>query len=410
MKAFADKTHKADFRKFITARFFSVISFQIQSLAIAWFIYDLTSNPLSLGYVGLSQFLPMALFSPYAGICADKYNKKNIIRACFFFGTCISLSLAGLSYQKSLNQNTIYLLMIGLGIVRAFVGAATQSFLPNIVTKNDFSQYVAKNSSAWQIAIIIGPSLGGFLYAYFIQAVYMTYLIAGLCVFLSLLCFITIQSSSISQTLTHSFFNQIKEGFNFLKQETRLLGAISLDLFAVLLGGATALLPIYAKDILHVGPQGLGILRSAPALGATLMAIFLSYKPIKRNIGKRMLLAVLCFGLFTLGFALSRSFILSLFFLFCMGASDIISVVTRGTLVQVLTPSNMRGRISAINLMFIGASNELGEFESGVTAKWFGTVWAAALGGLGTVLIALSWRKLFPSLWNLDELHKEDIQ
>lgn len=410
MKAFADTTHHSDFRKFIIARFFSVVSFQIQSLAIAWFIYDLTSDPLSLGYIGLSQFLPMAIFSPYAGTCADKYDKKKIIGACFFWGTCISLILAGLSFKNSLTAGTIYILMTALGIIRAFVGAATQSFLPNIVAKEDFSQHVAKNSSAWQIAIIIGPSLGGFLYAYFINAIYMTYLTAGLFLFLSLLCFIRIQSASISQELSNSFFNQVKEGFLFLKQETRLLGAISLDLFAVLLGGATALLPIYARDILHVGPQGLGILRSSPALGATLMAIFLSYKPIKRNIGKRMLIAVLCFGLFTLGFALSRSFILSLVFLFCMGASDIVSVVTRGTLVQVLTPSNMRGRISAINLMFIGASNELGEFESGVTAKWFGTVWAAALGGLGTVLIALSWKKLFPSLWNLDELHKEDIQ
>ncbi|HMQ10643.1 MAG TPA: MFS transporter [Oligoflexia bacterium] len=410
MKSFADTTHRLDFIKFIVARFFSVISFQIQSLAIAWFIYDLTSDPLSLGYIGLSQFLPMAFFSPYAGTCADKYDKKNIIRTCFFFGTCISFALAGLSYNNNLNQNAIYLLMTALGVVRAFVGAATQSFLPNIVAKNEFSQHVAKTSSAWQIAIIIGPSLGGFLYAYFINAIYMTYLISGVFLFLSLLCFISIESSSISQALSSSFFNQIKEGFIFLKKESRLLGAISLDLFAVLLGGATALLPIYAKDILHVGPQGLGVLKSAPALGATLMAILLSYKPIKRNIGKRMLLAVLCFGLFTLGFALSKSFILSIFFLFCMGASDIISVVTRGTLVQVLTPSNMRGRISAINLMFIGASNELGEFESGITAKWFGTIWAAALGGIGTILIALSWKKLFPSLWNLDELHKEDIQ
>lgn len=404
MSDFAAKTQKKAFGIYLMCRALVTIAIHIQAISLSWILYSLTGDPLDLGLLGLFQFTPILLFSIPAGNLADRKDRETIIRFCFGAFALIAIAFTYLTHMNQLSRTHIYLLIGLVGVTRAFMGPAAQAFFPQMIARKEFSKAVAQNSTVWQTATIIGPSLGGLLYARLPSATAVFF--CGVVLFvLAFLLFLNIQVSASRKVISHkNALQDVREGIQFLLKTKPLLGAISLDLFAVLFGGITALLPVYAKDILHVGPEGLGYLRSAPAIGATLGALFMSRYPIKKHIGRRMFQAVLAFGFFTLVFSLSHTFLLSLIALALIGASDIISVVTRGTLVQILTPDGMRGRISAINGIFIGASNELGEFESGLTAKWFGTVPAAFLGGILTIAIGLSWMSLFPALKKLDRI------
>lgn len=406
-KHFADQTHIQDFHRLLLTRFFMTVGIQILSVGLGWQIYQLTKSPFHLGMIGLSHFLPMFCLSLFSGAFADRFEKKQIITLTQFI---LFLGAFVLIFHKHIPVSTtvlIYFVAATLGATRAFLAPAAQSFLPSIVSEHDFSKVVAKNSSVWQTAMILGPTVGGFIYAQFgtFEAVYFA---CCFCMGLGILFLSRIESvSHPTHNSNPNYLREIKEGLKFILHEKIILGAISLDLFAVLLGGATALLPIYANEILHVGAQGLGFLRSAPGLGAALMGLYLSKFPIKKNAGKKMLLCVACFGLLTLGFGLSKNFYLSLLCLFLMGMFDLVSVVIRMSLVQLRTPSHMRGRISSVNQLFISASNELGEFESGLTASWFGTVPAVVIGGLGTLTVAGVWFFIFPKIKEMNTLEKK---
>jgi MFS family permease len=384
-----------------SARFLSTVAIQMQSVAIGWQIYELTKKPLDLGLVGLAQFFPIFGLSLIAGQAADRLNRKHILIGCYLLGMFCSIALCIESARNTLSPSLIYGLLVLVGISRAFIGASAQALLTDLVSASFFPRAVAMSTSNWQIAVISGPALGGLIYgAYKNPAV-----VYGSCAVFFVLAMISMALISIRTTRAdqepvnwRSFF----AGLNFVFTQRILVGALSLDLFAVLLGGAVALLPIYASDILQVGPAGLGLLRSAPSVGAALTGILLAFYPLQERVGPKMLACVLGFGVMTIAFGLSRSFALSLVCLTLMGALDLVSVVIRHSLVQLKTPAHMRGRVSAVNHVFIGASNELGEFESGVTAAWFGAIPAVIIGGIGTCIVTLIWSHLFPELRQLN--------
>jgi MFS family permease len=335
------------------------------------------------------------------GHAADRWDRRLIIRVCQWVEAAGTLVLAGGSYSGWLGKEVILLIVFVLGAARAFEMPTMMAFLPGLVSVKVFPRAVALASSSTQTASIIGPALGGLLYAAGPTAVYSTVaaLFLGASLFISLIRVERAFQKGEPLRL-HSLF----AGIAFIRSQPAILGAISLDLFAVLLGGATALLPVYAREILVVGPLGLGFLRSAPAFGALLMSIVLARRPLRHRVGRTMFGAVIVFGLATLGFAVSTSFVVSLGALMVLGAADVISVVIRHSLVQMETPDAMRGRVSAVNSMFIGTSNQLGEFESGLTAAWFGVVPAVLIGGIGTIVVAVIWMRLFPSLVRVDTL------
>ena len=390
---------------FQTARCLVVFALEMQAVAVGWQVYEITHRPLDLGLVGLAQFLPgIVLFLP-AGHVADIFDRRRVLITCEAgFGICFLLLLLLTAYHSQ-SVLAIYAVLVLLGVVRSFNGPVSRAILPHLVPGEHFQNSVAWASGIFQLATILGPVLGGLIYAIF-RGPFAVYLIATaiamVAVALLLKLQVSIKAGGNGETTSSS---SVFEGFRYLWREKLVLGAISLDMFAVLLGGAVALLPVYAKEILQAGPWGLGILRSAPGIGAGIMAIAIAYKPLKKNAGATMLWCVAAFGLFTVLFGISRSMILSLIALFMVGATDMVSVIVRGTLIQVATPDEMRGRVNAVDMIFIGASNELGQFESGVTAQWFGSVPAVILGGIGAIVVTglLAW--MFPQLRKVDQLN-----
>ena len=370
-------------------------------VAVGWHVYDLTGSAFALGMVGLAQFLPALLLALPGGLAADRIERRTILLLAFLLQIVVALLLVLISAVHDARAAWIFPVVALVGVGQAFLGPASQSLIPFLVSREDFSRAVAVSSGTLQIATILGPALGGLLYAFGPTSVYA----ASAALYAAAAFLMSRIRKRLRVAVTaRPGFSQMLVGLRFVFSQPMILGAISLDLFAVLFGGATALLPIYARDILHVGSWGLGLLRSAPAVGAALMAVVLSRRPLARRSGSRLFLGVALFGLMTIVFSLSRWFLLSLGALVVLGASDMISVVIRQTLVQINTPDEKRGRVSAVNSIFIGASNQLGEFESGVTAAWMGAIPAAALGGIGTLFVVLLWMVLFPSLRQADRL------
>jgi MFS family permease len=395
-------THPA-FVLFQIARFLIVVAVEMQAVAVGWQVYEITKRPLDLGYVGLAQFLPGILLFPLSGHASDRFPRRNVLSACYAgFAVCFALLLA-LAERSVHSVMSIYIVLILLGVVRSFNGTASRSILPQLVPEAHFPNAVAWNATIFQAATIIGPSFGGILYALF-RGPSVVYAVATLTAVGALISTFRIKPEAKARPREPMTFRTASAGLRYIWREKLILGAISLDLFAVLLGGAVALLPVYAREILHTGPWGLGLLRTAPGVGAAVMAVALAHRPLRGRSGLTLLWSVAGFGVFTIIFGVSRSLILSLIALFLLGASDMISVIIRATLVQLGTPDAMRGRVTAVDMIFIGASNEFGQFESGLTAQWFGTVPAVVLGGIGTLVVIAIWAWRFPELRKAGEL------
>jgi len=392
-----------DFTLYQSARLFTVLATEMQSVAVGWQVFEITRRPLDLGYVGLAQFWPTLVLFLVAGHAADRFNRRNIVTLCYAGLGLASTALFLLTITGARSTRAIYAALTLVGIVRSFNGAAGQSMLPQIVPEEHFPNAVAWAQTVFNTATIVGPALGGLAYAVFGDPapVYASSMIAAA---ISVVLAGQIRLNLAKHQREDVSLDTLFAGIRFIWEKKLILGLISLDLFAVLLGGAVALLPVYARDILHAGPWALGILRSAPAIGAVITAMLLAHRPLNRHAGITMLWSVAGFGVFTIIFGLSRSLIVSLIALLLVGASDMVSVIIRGTLVQLTTPDEMRGRVSAVNSLFIGTSNEFGQFESGLTAHWFGTVPAVVLGGVGTLVVIALWTWLFPELRGADRL------
>ncbi|MCA6122841.1 MFS transporter [Bradyrhizobium sp. WSM 1704] len=386
---------------FLSSRSLSRFSSQIGAVAIGWQIYELTGSAFDLGMVGLIQFLPTALLVFVAGHAADRFERKRVVQACQFAEALTALLLGLSTFAGTISEVQIFIASFVLGIAGAFESPATAALLPLIAPQGSLQRATAISSGAAQVATITGPALGGFAYALMPSVPYGVMMLFWL--------FGALLTSGIGHlpqapVKDSPSSDDVFAGVRFVRSNPAILGTISLDLFAVLFGGVTALLPIYARDILQTGPLGLGVLRAAPAVGALLMTTVLARHTISRRVGMRMFQAVIVFGVATVVFALSQWMWLSALALAVLGAADTISVVIRFSLVQLATPDAMRGRVGAVNFLFINASNQLGQFESGVAAALLGTVPSAVLGGLATVAIALLWMKLFPTLRNVEKL------
>lgn len=395
-----------DFLLYGAARVLTGLAFQMQAVAVGWFVYDLTRSALALGLVGLASFLPAMLGALVTGHVADAYDRRLVGAVAY---AVLALAEAGLLAMVLVGDGAIwpvYALVVVVGTARAFANPALQALLPTLVPRALFGSAIAWNASLWQSASVIGPALGGLLYA---LGPALVFAVAGLSFAgaSALVAAIRFRPAPVSERPPVTW-ETLSAGLSYIRSQPVVLGAISLDLVAVLLGGATALLPIFAAEILHVGPLGLGALRSMPALGAVATAILLAYRPLQRRAGLRMLQAVTVFGLATTIFGLSTSLPLSMACLAVTGAADMISVYVRQTFVQGETPDAMRGRVSAVNTVFIGASNELGEFESGTLAALVGAVPAVVAGGVATMLVAGLWGKVFPALKARDRLIPQD--
>jgi MFS family permease len=389
-----------DLYLFVTTRFIATLAIQVQSVAIGWQVYEMERTPLALGLVGLCQFAPMFLLTLPAGDITDRFNQRRVYSLAASVQAVCSLLFLLLSIFRPHTAWMYYLVLVLFGAARGFSGPSGSSLLPFLVPPERLSKSMAFSSSFFTAATISGPALGGFLYGLGPVPVY-SLCIAG---FVGAALIVTqLGGRRFTPEVTEaSRYERVAEGVRFVRSRPVVLGAISLDLFAVLLGGATALLPVYARDILHVGPLGLGFLRSAPAAGAFSMAFFLTHWPIRQTVGAKMFAAVAVFGIATIVFGMSTWFPVSLAALFVLGASDMVSVNIRSTLIQLSTPDPMRGRVSSVSMLFIGASNELGEFESGTTAAILGTVPAVIFGGIGTLAVVALWMKLFPPLRRVD--------
>lgn len=395
-----------DFRLFEVARLFSIVALEAQSIAVAWQVYELTKRPLDLGYVGLAQFLPGIVLFLVVGHAADRFDRRRILLICQLGYFLLVTFLWWYSRQPTRSVSVILAAMLGMGIVRAFSGPASQSLLPQIVPPEDFQNAVAWASSVFQAATILGPMAGGIIYAVHGGAtMVLAFAMTGFAIAFTFTAMMHVRTGRMEKEETS--LKTLLAGFHYVWEKKVVLGSISLDLFAVLLGGAVALLPIFASEVLHTGAWGLGVLRAAPAVGAGCMGAWLAFRPLRKKSGAIMFVCVTIFGVATIVFGLSKSFGLSLVALLFIGASDMVSVVIRSTLIQIATPPEMRGRVSAVNLLFIGASNEFGEFESGVTAQWFGAVPAVVLGGIGTLVVVGLWTWLFPELRKVEELSGE---
>ena len=389
------------FRLFWAGRVLSSLAFQMTAVAVGWLVYERTGSAASLGLVGLLQFLPMVILTFLVGHVADRYDRRRIVAVCQAVEGTAVLALAAGSAGGSLHVAGLYSIVVVLGAARAFESPTVSALLPGVVPAAALPRAVAISSTAMQTATIIGPALGGLLYAF---GPSVPFGIAAALFLGASGCIAALRLERVPPRREPATLASVFSGLTFIWERPVVLGTISLDLAAVLLGGATALLPIYARDILHTGPWGLGLLRTAPAVGALATGAVLSHVSLGHKVGLKMFAAVLVFGLATLVFALSRDLALSLVALVVLGASDNISVVIRTSLVQLLTPHEMLGRVSAVNSLFIGTSNQLGEFESGMTAALLGTVPAAALGGLGTLAVVGIWMALFPALRRADTL------
>jgi len=390
------------------ARFLSVTSSEMISVAVGWQIYALTHRPLDLGLVGLAQFAPGVLLFLFAGHTADRHSRRSILRICYAgFALCAAAFLA-FTLRGIATVWPLYAVLLANGTIRAFNAPAGQAFLPQLVKPEHFANAVTWGSSFFQTATILGPMAGGLIYG-FAGSPVPVYACATVAYSLAVILLSAIRIKIPSRkSAEEEPVGVILEGLRYIWRSKLILGCISLDLFAVLLGGAVALLPVYADEILHTGPYGLGVLRAAPGVGAVLMAILLAHHPLRRRAGLGMLWCVAGFGAFTIVFGISHSLTLSLIALVLTGATDMVSVIVRSTLVQLATPDEMRGRVSAVNMLFIGASNELGQFESGLTAQWFGTVPSVVLGGIGSIVVVLLWSWIFPSLHKVDRLDQSE--
>jgi MFS family permease len=391
------------FRFYWVARFLLVFAIQVLSVSVGWQIYDQTRDPFLLGLVGLVQFLPAPLLVLVTGSVADRYNRRVIMAMCMAVEAACAAALLTILHQGLTAIWPVYAVLMIFGIARAFMGPAVQSLLANLVPTPALANAIALNSSSFQIATIIGPVAGGLLYgvsselAYSVSIVF--FLLAGL---LTLAIPRPAQRSVQPPVSTEALF----AGFRYIWSQPIVLGALSLDMVAVLLGGATALLPVFARDILEVGPWGLGALRSAVGVGALLMSLWLLRNPVRDHAGLTMFLAVGVYGLAIVVFGISSTVWVSVMALVVMGAADMVSVFIRQTLIQLKTPDELRGRVSAVNMTFIGASNELGEFRAGSMAAGFGAVTAVVVGGAGALLTAALWARLFPDLRNVRHLDR----
>ncbi|MBJ7311820.1 MFS transporter [Rugamonas sp. CCM 8940] len=388
-----------NFTFYLTARVLGTIAVQMQNVAIGWQVYALTGNLFDLGLIGLAQFAPFLLLILLAGHVADRYNRRNIVALCLTAQLACSLLLLALSHSGLSVVWPVFAILVLFGSARAFMGPATQAMLVNLVPPASLGQAVALSSSSFHVAVIAGPTLGGLLY---LAGPNIVYLIAALLLLLSVVLMWLVRAAPQASNREPATWHSVLEGLRFVCSRPIVLGAISLDLFAVLFGGATALLPALAHDVLHIGPSGLGLLRSAPGIGAALCSVALAFFPITRRVGLWMFGGVAVFGAATMALGATTSFVVALAALLLMGAGDMVSVYIRHLLVQYETPDAIRGRVSAVNSVFIGASNELGEFESGLTAGWFGLVRAVLFGGAATLAVTGAWTWLFPVLTHMD--------
>ncbi|CAD7023173.1 MFS transporter [Pseudorhizobium halotolerans] len=395
----------ASYARFFTARFLAAFAIQIISVSVGWQMYDETGSALYLGLIGLFQFLPSLLLILVTGSVADRYNRRAIVAICLAVGAACALALLFLTNAGLFIPWVVFLILTVFGIERAFMGPAVQSLAPNLVPERDLANAIAWNSSSWQTASIVGPVAGGLLYG---LSATVAYSIAfGMMVLAVILVILIPKPAQRTGSKTVSW-SEILAGFHFISREKVVLGAISLDLFAVLLGGAVALMPIFARDILVLGPWGLGLLRAAPGIGAVAVALWLAFYPIRSHAGTAMFIGVALFGAGTIVFGLSQTAWLSIAALMLMGASDMISVYVRETLIVLWTPDEVRGRVNAVNMVFVGASNELGEFRAGTMASIIGAVPAVVIGGAGTLAVAWIWAMKFPQLRRIDSLDAPD--
>jgi MFS family permease len=405
-----------DFRLFQTARLLVILGAEAQAVAVAWQVYQITHSALALGLTGLMLFAPVILFMLAAGHVADRYDRRSIILVCYAAQACCTLALMRFALHPNGHIWPIYAVLFAMGIGRAFSSPASSAFLPSLIPKHHFVNAVTWGAIVFQIANIAGPSVGGLLFTLpltgFLKpwngaAVVYAFSLITLMAFLVLVGMMRTRPVRVVKNAFN--LETMLVGFRYVLRAKLLLGSISLDLFAVLLGGATALLPIFATEILHGGPRSLGLLRAMPALGALVVSLVLTFRPVKRDAGKRMLICVGIYGAATVIFGLSHIMWVSLLALVFVGASDMVSVVIRASILQLATPPGMRGRVSAVNGLFIGASNELGGFESGVTAAWWGAVRAVVVGGIGSLIVTGLASTLFPALRQADALTPESL-
>lgn len=389
------------FRHFLLARALSSIAFQGSAVAIGWLVYDKTRNPFDLGLVGLFQFLPMLLLTLPAGHVADQFDRRRIGLICQVLEAVALTFIAIGVWYDAIPVWGIFASVFVIGAAQAFERPAMTSLLPAIVPASQLQSAVATSTSVMQTAMIIGPAVGGLLYG---VGPVVPFIVSTVCFALASVNVTLIRHPMKLPPRTPVTLESVFAGVTFIASRPIMLGAISLDLFAVLLGGATAMLPVYARDILHAGPEALGFLRMAPAVGAVLMALTLARFPLQHGVGWKMLVAVAIFGVATIVFAYSTDIVLSIAMLATLGAADAMSVVVRSSLVQLLTPDEMRGRVNAVNALFIGTSNQLGEFRAGVMGGFIGPVAAVAFGGIGTLAVVAIWAGLFPALRKVDTL------
>jgi MFS family permease len=396
-----------DLRRYLSARFIVSMATQVQTVAVGWQVFSVSGDPFDLGLVALSQFLPFILLILPAGHVADRYDRRRVQLVTYVVLAVCAAALLALALAGIEDLAPVFGVMALFGIARAFNQPTGQALLPNLAPPGTFPQAVALNSSLGQVATIAGPALGGALVILGLQVAY-AFSVGMLSV--GVILVIGLRGGGREETSREPIsLAALLSGITFVRSRPVVLGSISLDLFAVLFGGATALLPIYAGEILDVGPAGLGLMRAAPAVGAALLAAALTIRPLRRHVGRWMYGGVVAFGVATIVFGISTSFALSLAALVVMGGGDMVSVYIRHLLVQLETPDAIRGRVSAVNSVFIGASNELGEFESGVTAAWWGIVPAVVVGGAATVAVAAAWARLFPMLRHLDRFPHAEV-
>ena len=397
--ALRDLLTHAGFMRFLAARLFASVAVQMQTVAVGWQVYSITGKPLDLGLIGLSQFLPFVLLVLPAGHVADRHNRAAILSLCMALEFLCALALLAFTVSGLTVAWPVFAVMVVFGIARAFSMPAGQAIMPNLVPPALFSRAVAVNSSTWQLSTIAGPAIGGLVYLLGPDVVYVS--VAGLLA-AAFVCIIGVKSTVPARPAQPESWHVLLEGLRFVWKRKVILGAVSLDLFAVLFGGAVALLPAYASDILRIGPDGFGWLRAAPGIGAALVAIALAWRPITQQVGAQMFAGVAIFGIATVVFGWSTNFWLSLAALVVVGASDMVSVYICHLLVQLETPDAIRGRVSAVNAVFIGAFNELGEFESGLTAAWWGLKPAVIVGGIASIAMVGLWTRWFPALRRID--------
>lgn len=415
LEAFASR----DFRRYQLARGMVILGAEAQAVAVAWQVYSITHRAIDLGYTGLALFLPGLLFLLPAGHVADRFDRRHVILTCYSLQCLCTAALVMLARENTQSILAIYAVLFVIGTGRAFSAPASSALIPHLVPETHFVNAVTWSGAIFQLANITGPALGGLLFTFplihfvpgsHLEGAGLVYLftLGTLGWFLFLVGTLQVRPGRMEHR--ELSLKVLLAGFEYVRRANLLLGSFSLDLFVVLLGGATALMPIFAHEILHQGPRGLGMLRAAPAMGAVTMSLVMARFPMRRHAGRWLFTCVAIFGAATVVFGLSHTLWLSLASLAVAGAADTISVIVRGSLLQLATPSEMRGRVSAVNSLFIGASNELGEFESGLTAQWWGAVRATVIGGVGALAVAGLWSAIFPGLRKADELTSKSLR